>query len=868
MTARTHTFMPKRRTTVAILILASGLLAALPAHGQQNNDATAGGPASAPALVPPRLVTFAEAKLPAGETPKQVIEVELDLVVAADGKVTQASAVDGKGDVFEAAAIEAAKQFVFTPAERAGKAIAARLHYRYVFTPPAPTTGALEGRVLARELDQPMEGATVSLAEEGRTLTVKPDGTFSLPDLPPGDYHVTFTAPGMQPLTSVETIVAGEAATLTVRLDAIPVETKQAEQPVLEFGATARVEAPPREVTKRTLTAEELVGVAGTRGDALRVIELMPGVARPPGATGVVIIRGAAPADSSVKIEGIGVPFLYHFGGLTSVVQGRLLDRIDLYPGNFSARYGRKLGGVVDVALRDPKTDAWHGMVDVNVIDASAMAEGPVSKNVSAMFAVRRSYIDAFFGALANSTDLQITAAPVYYDYQGMVTWKPTGADRLRLFVFGSTDSMRLVLKKSMEDDPAFRGALASETSSHRLQGQWRHQFSDDLEQEVTVAAGPMGMTESIGDNLNLDVNTWELQLRAEWRLKLGRFFGLIVGTDSSSIQGTVAYHGPRLPSMEGDPSAMGQFSFRENIAVNFDGWAHHPGAFAELAFTPTPAWRIVAGLRADYYSEISKGSLDPRLVARYELRPGTVVKGGVGLFSQPPDIPQSMRVLGNPDLGVAHAQHYSAGFEQKLGFLQTSVEGFYKRLDNLVVSSGRSDVSLADGGEGRVYGAELSVRSQVGTRGYGFLSYTLSRSERNDHGEYWRKFDWDQPHILTASGTYRVGGGVELGGTFRYVSGNPYTPVVAARYDGNVDLYRPIYGQVNTARSDAFTQLDLRIEKSWTRGWGKLALYLDVQNVTNRKNPEGRYYNYDYSQSRTVPGLPIIPSLGLRGEL
>lgn len=866
MTARTHSLMPKRRTTVAILILASGLLAALPAHGQDTTSTTDGAPA--PTLVPPHLVTFVDAKLPDGIFPKTVTEIELDLVVSADGKVTQASAVDGKGDAFEAAAIEAAKQFVFTPAERAGKAIAARLHYRYVFTPPAPTTGALEGRVLARELDGPLAGATVTIAEDGRTLAVKPDGTFSIPDLPAGDYHVTFTAPGMQPLASVESVVAGEAATLTVRLDPIPVETKKDEGPILEFGATASVEAPPREVTKRTLTAEELVGVAGTRGDALRVIELMPGVARPPGAMGVVIIRGAAPADSAVKLEGVGVPHLYHFGGLTSFVQGRLLDRIDLYPGNFSARYGRKLGGVVDVTLRDPKTDRLRGMVDVNVIDASLMVEGPVSKNVSAVFALRRSYIDAFFGALANSTDLQITAAPVYYDYQGMVTWKPTGADRLRLFVFGSTDSMRLVLKKSMENDPAFRGNLAAETNLHRLQGQWRHQFSDNLEQEVTLAAGPVGANQSIGENLNLNVDTWEYHVRAEWRMKLGRYFGLILGTDSNSTKGIIHYRGPRLASFEGDPAAFSQFSLRENVALNLEAWVHRPAAFAELAFTPTPALRIVAGLRTDYHSEIEKGSVDPRLSARYELRPGTTLKGGVGLFSQPPDIAQSLRIIGNPNLGVAHAQHYSAGFEQKLGFVQTSVEGFYKRLDNLVVSSNRPDVSLESGGEGRIYGAELSLRTKVGARGFGFVSYTLSKSERNDRGEYWRRFDWDQPHILTASGTYNVGGGVALGSTFRYVSGNPYTPVVAARYDGNVDVYRPIYGRVNTARNDAFVQLDVRIEKVWTRGWGKVALYLDVQNVTNRQNPEGRYYNFDYSQSRTVPGLPIIPSLGLRGEL
>jgi hypothetical protein len=93
-------------------------------------------------------------------------------------------------------------------------------------------------------------------------------------------------------------------------------------------------------------------------------------------------------------------------------------------------------------------------------------------------------------------------------------------------------------------------------------------------------------------------------------------------------------------------------------------------------------------------------------------------------------------------------------------------------------------------------------------------------------------------------------------------------TPVVGSVYDGNYDMYRPVYGRINSARNAAFHKLDVRLERAWKRSWGSIAAYLDVQNAYNRSNPEGRYYNYDYSQTRTIPGLPIIPSLGIRGEL
>ena len=176
---------------------------------------------------------------------------------------------------------------------------------------------------------------------------------------------------------------------------------------------------------------------------------------------------------------------------------------------------------------------------------------------------------------------------------------------------------------------------------------------------------------------------------------------------------------------------------------------------------------------------------------------------------------------------------------------------------------------NLNNDGIGRIYGAEFSARLRPSAKTTGFVSYTLSRSERRDHpGEAWRLFNWDQTHILTLAGAYRVGQHWDLSGTFRYVTGNPYTPVAASVYNANTDTYKAVYGAVNSARSDAFHQLDLRVERTWNIRSGRLAAYLDVQNVYNHQADEGRTYNFDYSRSGVIPGLPIIPSLGLRGEI
>jgi len=106
-----------------------------------------------------------------------------------------------------------------------------------------------------------------------------------------------------------------------------------------------------------------------------------------------------------------------------------------------------------------------------------------------------------------------------------------------------------------------------------------------------------------------------------------------------------------------------------------------------------------------------------------------------------------------------------------------------------------------------------------------------------------------------------------ESGVRLRYATGDPYTPVVAGVFDADHDVYQPIPGATDSARVPAFVQLDVRIDHRWIFERWMLDAYLDVQNATNRANVEAVLYNFDYSRTAQVTGLPLIPSLGLKGE-
>ena len=777
---------------------------------------------------------------------------------------------------FETAAVAAVKQFVFEPARRDGKPIPSRIKYRYVFDPPPPpppTTGAIEGRVMARATGQTVAGVVATvISEDGaftRTVGTDERGVFRLADLPPGPYRVKLAGAGLAPLSIVEDVTAGELTAVTYRLDAPAAAPAGA---ALEYGATATVEAPAREVTKRTLDAGELLRMAGTRGDPLKAIEYMPGVARSPLAN-FVIIRGSSPGDSEVDFEGAPVYRLYHFGGLTSFVQPRLLDKIDLYPGNFSVRFGRKMGGIIDVGVRDPKADGdgMHGLIDVNLVDSSFLVEGPLSKNWSFAVAAKRSYIDFWFSHVVPKDEISVLAAPVYWDYQAMLVYKPSDADRFRAMVYGSYDDFKIILADPADSDPAIRGQLSEYSGFHRGTVEWLHKYGARVEHELNLSIGPFAFGQKAGPDLTLDVPGWDAFLRAEWRVRISDSFRLIGGLDlSDTLIHDGNYNGPAITQLDGDPQGLndtvtGKTYVQVHRNINF----FRPAAYVEGVWQPVTPLSIVPGLRVDYLGDVDAWTVDPRLTARYELTPTTTLKGGVGLFHQALDFAETIPVIGNPHLLPPYAIHYSVGAEQVVRErLKLTVEGFYKTLGDVDVNSPVPGQNLNNDGIGRIYGAEVSARLRPSPKTTGFLSYTLSRSERRDHpGEPWRLFNWDQTHILTVAGAYRLGKW-DLSGTFRYVTGNPYTPVVASVYNANTDTYKPTYGAINSARSDAFHQLDLRVERLFKIGRGSLAAYLDVQNVYNHQSDEGRTYNFDDSQSGIIPGLPIIPSLGLRGEI
>jgi len=852
-------------------------------------------PPAAPQLTrAPELVTFVSADYPP-DLLAQGLAGEVVLYIDIDGRgaVEHVEVFSSSAPAFAEAALTAVTQFVFSPAEIDNVPAPIRIEYRYGFTPEAPTPdGAataestpaeapMNWKGLVREagVRTPIAGAVIAIDEQNVAET-NAEGSFAVRGAPAGKHKVKITS------RLHDTYEVEEEFSDTERLEAKYYLVRRARDP---FETVVRGRIEKREVAKVQLERREVTKMPGTFGDPVRVIENMPGLARVPGGLGgALLVRGSQPADTAVFIDGVPVPLLYHFGGLTSVVNAQFLERIDFFPGGFGARYGRATAGIVDVVSRDLDCQMVRGAGEVSVMLASAYLCAPLGEWAVAA-AGRRSYIDFFLPFVLDRIPRaegqgRLTVSPVFWDYQTKARLR-TGAHTLEIFAFGSDDRLRLVQSGSAED---VNIGVGMHMNSHRLLLRDRYKPTAALTITSSIAPGRVVQEFDIGAgdssfNLGMKIDITGANWREDVSYKLSDMFTVNGGLDHDLGQATLDFNMPVPTDLHMFPAPVFDYTQSQPWTSTMKGASQ--GYWLEGVLTPGAGLTLVPGLRLDYFSlhKTQALALQPRLTARFEVHPGTTAKAAYGWYEKLPEEQYLIDSMGNPKLKPLRAQQFIAGLEQTLtDLINVDVQGFYTKRERLVSLSTRT--VFADGkerpeyynndGSGRSYGLEVLLRhlARQDSNFYGWIAYTLSRSLVRDHpGELEYPFAYDQTHILTVVGQWILPWGLEAGFRFRLVSGNPYTPTDAGvvSFDADLDRYAVDIGNValNSSRMPNFEQLDVRIDKTWTFDLWTLGLFLEVINATNAKNVEGYSYDYRYRSKNATTLLPILPTIGVKGE-
>ncbi len=799
---------------------------------------------------------------------RETVEVPVIITVDAAGAVTNASVEKPVGHGFDEAALAAAKALEFEPAIRDGKPVAARTRIVYKFAPPP---AVLSGRVVGQPGGEPIAGATVSVKDPAggeRTIATDATGGWRIDGLAPGTYRLSVVAPGKLAHDSSVDLKPGEEAQVVDRLApealaAAAPSSDTSNEPVVEVEVHGK--KPPREVVKRTLEQKEISRIPGTGGDALRSLLNLPGVARPPALSGLLIVRGSAPQDSLIFVDGSPIPIVYHFGGVTSVLPTEVIDKIDFYPGNFSTQYGRAMGAVVDVGLATPRSDRLHAKATVSLLDTALLAQGPVL-DTGWRFTLggRRSYVDTWLGPALTATGASVSVAPVYYDYQAILERDLSKRSSIRFAAIGSDDRLAILLTNTSSGNPTLAGSLSTHVGFWLAQALYKYRISDKTEFRAVAGFGQNYVDLSLG-NIFFTLTSWPVTGRAEMSHRLDDRLTLNVGLDMEYFPYTISARLPPLPR-QGQPPP-GPFASQPPRDIQVNDSLYMPAVYLEWEARPWPGTRVVPGLRLDYTKDTKSWDLDPRILVRQDVTtsPRTTLKAAVGVFSQAPQPQETNSVLGTPGLSSNRAYHYDVGVERQFtDHLNATVDVFYKQLDHLVVQG------LGNTGSGVIYGAETLLRYTPDEHFFGWLSYTLSRSTRRDApGMPLRLTPYDETHVLTLLGSYILGRGWQLGARFRLTSGYMYTPEQYGFYDENVGTYIPLQGYPpDQSRLPTFHSLDIRIDKTWKLPWGSIGAYLDCWNVYNNGNVAGISYDFNQTHTSYVNDLPILPILGLNVDM
>ena len=693
----------------------------------------------------------------------------------------------------------------------------------------------------------PIPGATV-MSARGEIAVTDNDGKFALD----AEGDLTVSAPGFV----TRTVPA--APRLTVELHGDSGE-------IIEVTGKAPEQTKP---LSYQLTADEIRIMPGAGNDIMRAAQALPGVARIPFGFGGLVLRGTSPRDTAVYLDGIEVPIAFHFGGITSFYPSGMLADLTLTAGGFGAEYGRAEGGLVTLKTREPRTDAYRVAGSIGLLDSGVMAEGPWHGG-GFVVGIRRSYFDTVVAPFVGN-DVPL---PSYWDAQLRMSFgDPARGGRITPLVFLSIDQV----SNRASGAPGQPEGVSLTSMFVRVAAPYLRQWGT-----LTLRVVPWLGTNRLQFE---DTSDGHAETFARPIYPGGVRADLTRDYAWGDVRGGLDADGGYLSHTQVGFTGAGEGPTQQTGSSEL-AWADLAGWVETQVKVDGDRFSVKPGLRVEAYGLTGELVVDPRINIHQRLADHITLRQALGRYHQPPTPGDVDRHDGNPALDSSYFDQASLGVDAEVGSWMASLTGFFEYGRHLGVREPRPTeiaepnlgglgptfelllekqlgfaIYRKDVGRARSAGLELLIKRHVG-RWFGMLAYTLSLSQRTDDPQFtdgWRPFELDQRHNLNAAASvalekWRVGARIQL------VSGNPYSPT---------DLDSPPRQIPWGGTLPLFFQLDLRADRRWHRSWGDINLYVDIQNVTNRRNVEGRHWGYDDAHPTgadlDVPGLPIIPFIGV----
>lgn len=606
--------------------------------------------------------------------------------------------------------------------------------------------------------------------------------------------------------------------------------------------------------------------------DVLKSITLLPGVTTVGEASSGFNIRGSSSDQNLILLGGATLYNPSHLFGFFSAFNADLIQDVTVLKGGIPAKYGGRAASIIDLQFKRGNPDVWTGKGSLGMISAKISAGGPLIENkLTLLVGGRASYSNWLLSSI-NNAEIRNSNAQ-FYDANVLLDYDISDKTILQYRFYRSSDDF------SFASDTSFAWA----NQSHVVE--LGHTLSDKLYVNVQAALSQYNFTIQdkiafTGFDLTSKINDRNAQIGFTYNLN-----------DRNEIQ-----FGAQNKWLEIEPGDLQKRSDESSIIPKTvrPEYATETGFYVQHDLEVGSLLGLSYGIRYNKYrflgpnnvatyeenlpksdvtivdqTDFGDGDLiqsydgfEPRFGLRLSLGESASIKLGynqmyqyIHLVSNTTTIaPTDTWKLSDPFIKPQKVVQYSGGIFKNFGNnkIETSIEVFYKELDNVLDYKDGAELILNDNleaellnGTGRSYGIEAYIQKRTG-KFTGWVSYTWSRSERKVIGAYpeetinggeWYPAFFDVPSSLSIVGEYKISPNLKFSSIFSFNSGRPVTyPAAKFIYNGQDIAF---YDERNNFRAPNYHRLDVSLTMNFNSNKKLLQgdWVLSVFNIYSRKN-------------------------------
>ena len=769
----------------------------------------------------------------------------------------------------------------------------------------AQQTSTISGFVRDNATGEPLSyvNVFVVIGDSYKGSATNQDGYYVISNLFPGKYNVNASIIGYKMTTNKVTLASDEKLRLDFRLNVSALEGQEVNVSAERIKFQQSIES-----SQISLDLREINTVPGfIEADVFRTLQMLPGVQSGGDFSSALYVRGSTPDQNLIMLDGITIYNPYHLGGIFSTFNTDAIKEADFHAGGFPARYGGRMGAILNVINREGNTEKITGSGNISLVTGKALIEGPLPKwkgiKGSWLLSGRRTYFDQFIN-LVTGTKGQFPY--FFYDYQFKTNLDINQNHRLTYTRFYGDDILRF---SSSDQSSNNIGGTSKNTygvdwpwGNHTNGLTWRWIVSPSIVAKTFLSSSRyrydfdfyFDTKETYIDNDSTFQNNLAFDVVYKDIIKDRTLETEIIwkANDKHTVTSGFQIKNINFELVNKFIITTLDTTFTEK-PLDMRNKTRELAAYIQDKWSVTNNLKLQGGLRLAHYNLHDTLYVEPRIGMKYNFSSDMSFKINWGRYHQflitANDPDENFRLI-DLWLGVPEDKPASVSDHTILGFEYFSpddilfrVETYYKGFDNLlslkqedVYTENEDDVQTTTMNEfwdtdAYAYGLELLAKKTSG-KIKGWIGYTYAKTFNYTPPNGWYAPNHDRTHTLNIVSTIELpkwaSDNLEMSASLTASSGNPYTPIKGRSYDWNQELNgardedqainlewklsnKYLVDEKNSDRYPPYFRFDLGLTRKNRRlfKW-KYDSYFQIINITNHKNALSYTYRTNTDQS------------------